>query len=164
MLDKLRLVQELAVDLEHHSYRTFSGFLCLMQISTRDEDFIVDTLDLRGELEELNEVLTNPDIVKVFHGAESDIIWLQQDFNLYIVNLFDTYHASKVLGKLSLFVYEKLPELRLDFPRHGLASLLEMYCDFIPDKRYQLADWRIRFDYVPFSIERNSSSRFPPLS
>jgi exosome complex exonuclease RRP6 len=55
-------------------------------------------------------------------------VWLQQDFNLYIVNLFDTFHASKLL----------------DFPRHGLANLLEMYCDFVPDKRYQLADWRIR--------------------
>ena len=31
-----------------------------------------------------------------------------------------------------------------EFPHHGLAHLLEMYCDFIPDKRYQLADWRIR--------------------
>ena len=35
---------------------------------------------------------------QVFHGAESDIVWLQQDLNLYIVNLFDTFHASKVLG------------------------------------------------------------------
>jgi exosome complex exonuclease RRP6 len=32
----------------------------------------------------------------------------------------------------------------LDFPRHGLAQLLEMYCDVLPDKRYQTADWRIR--------------------
>ncbi|EGN98143.1 hypothetical protein SERLA73DRAFT_91376 [Serpula lacrymans var. lacrymans S7.3] len=128
MLEKLRQATELAVDLEHHSYRTFSGFLCLMQISTRDEDFIVDTLALREELSELNEVFTDPRIVKVFHGAESDIVWLQQDFNLYIVNLFDTFHASKAIG----------------FPKHGLASLLEMYCDFTPDKQYQLADWRMR--------------------
>lgn len=35
----------------------------------------------------------------MFHGAESDIVWLQQDFNLYVVNLFDTFHASKVLGE-----------------------------------------------------------------
>ncbi len=27
-------------------------------------------------------------------------MWLQQDFNLYVVNLFDTYHASRVLGTL----------------------------------------------------------------
>ena len=116
MLDKLREAQEIAIDLEHHSYRTFSGFVCLMQISTRNNDYVVDTLALREELEELNEVFTNPKIVKVryhyissslrshvyqvFHGAESDIVWLQQDFNLYIVNLFDTYHASRALGEL----------------------------------------------------------------
>ncbi|PFH53303.1 hypothetical protein AMATHDRAFT_137825 [Amanita thiersii Skay4041] len=128
MLSKLRQVQEIAVDLEHHNYRTYSGFVCLMQLSTRQEDWIVDTLALREELVELNEVFTDPEIVKVFHGAESDIVWLQQDFNLYVVNLFDTFHASKLL----------------DFPRHGLANLLEMYCDIIPDKKYQLADWRIR--------------------
>ncbi|KAH9939788.1 ribonuclease H-like domain-containing protein [Epithele typhae] len=128
MLEKLRGSSEIAVDLEYHNYRSFGGFVCLMQISTREEDFVVDTLLLREELEDLNEVFTDPSIVKVFHGAESDIVWLQQDFNLYVVNLFDTYHASKVL----------------DFPRHGLASLLEMYCDFTADKRYQLADWRIR--------------------
>ncbi|KAH9829634.1 uncharacterized protein C8Q71DRAFT_717962 [Rhodofomes roseus] len=128
MLEKLRGAREIAIDLEHHSYRTFAGFVCLMQISTREEDWVVDTLALRDELEALNEVFTDPRIVKVLHGAESDIVWLQQDFNLYIVNLFDTYHASKVL----------------DFPRHGLATLLEMYCDFTADKKYQLADWRIR--------------------
>lgn len=128
MLGKLRQVTEIAVDLEHHSYRTYAGFLCLMQISTREEDWIIDVLSLRDELEILNEVFADPSIIKVFHGAESDIIWLQQDLNLYIVNLFDTYHASQILS----------------FPKHGLANLLEMYCDFLPDKRYQLADWRIR--------------------
>ena len=99
MINKLRQAQEIAVDLEHHSYRSFQGFLCLMQISTREEDFIIDTLTLRDELEELNEVFTDPEIIKVFHGAESDIVWLQQNFNLYIVNLFDTFHASKVLSE-----------------------------------------------------------------
>ncbi|KAJ7082609.1 hypothetical protein C8R43DRAFT_1052282 [Mycena crocata] len=130
MLDALREAPEIAVDLEHNSYRSYAGIVCLMQISTRTQDWIVDTLALRAELATgaLNEVFTDPAIIKVFHGAESDIVWLQQNFNLYIVNLFDTFHASKLL----------------EFPRHGLANLLEMYCDFLPDKRYQLADWRIR--------------------
>lgn len=69
-----------------------------MQISTRQEDFVIDTLALRDELEVLNEVFADPAIVKVFHGAEMDIKWLQQDFNLYVVNLFDTHHASVELG------------------------------------------------------------------
>ncbi|KAJ7047939.1 hypothetical protein C8F04DRAFT_1023035 [Mycena alexandri] len=130
MLDELRGAPEIAIDLEHNNYRSYAGIVCLMQISTRKQDWMVDTLALRAELATgaLNEVFTDPKVVKVLHGAESDIVWLQQDFNLYIVNLFDTFHASKLL----------------DFPRHGLANLLEMYCDFVPDKRYQLADWRIR--------------------
>ena len=65
MLDKLRSAQEIAIDLEYHSYRSFYGFVCLMQISTREEDFVVDTLAVREELEELNEVFTNPSVVKV---------------------------------------------------------------------------------------------------
>ena len=65
MINKLRQAQEIAVDLEHHSYRSFQGFLCLMQISSREEDFIVDVLKLRDELEELNEIFTNPKILKV---------------------------------------------------------------------------------------------------
>lgn len=65
MLAKLRTATEIAVDLEHHDYRTYYGFVCLMQISTREEDWVVDTLLLRDELEVLNEVFTDPDIVKV---------------------------------------------------------------------------------------------------
>jgi len=70
MLVKLRRVSEVAIDLEHHSYRSYAGFLCLMQISTREEDWIIDTLTLREELMELNEIFTDPKIVKV-RGAET---------------------------------------------------------------------------------------------
>jgi exosome complex exonuclease RRP6 len=69
MLDKLRGAREIAIDLEYHSYRSFYGFVCLMQLSTRDEDWVVDTLVLREELEELNEVFTDPEVVKVCVSA-----------------------------------------------------------------------------------------------
>jgi len=148
MLQTLTAVTEFAVDLEHHSYRSYLGFLCLMQISTRVHDYIIDLLTLRDDIEQLNQVFTDPNIVKVFHGAESDILWLQQDFNLYVVNLFDSFHASKLLGILHFHSSHPLPSFSLflipEFPRHGLANLLQMYCDYVPDKRYQLADWRIR--------------------
>ena len=51
-------------------------------------------------------------VVKVFHGAESDVAWLQRDFGIFIVNMFDTHQAGIVLG---------LPHL-------GLAHLLKTYC------------------------------------
>jgi exosome complex exonuclease RRP6 len=65
MLSKLKKATEIAVDLEHHSYRSYSGFLCLMQISDREEDWIIDLLAVRDEVGSLNEVFTDPAIVKV---------------------------------------------------------------------------------------------------
>ena len=49
-------VQELAIDLEHHNIRSYQGFTCLMQMSTRSKDYIIDTLQLRHKLQDLNEV------------------------------------------------------------------------------------------------------------
>ncbi|XP_013876478.1 exosome complex component 10 [Austrofundulus limnaeus] len=126
--EKLCSSSEFAVDLEHHSYRSFLGLTCLIQISTREEDFIIDALELRGEMYILNEVFTDPGIVKVFHGADSDIEWLQRDFGLYVVNMFDTHQASRALN----------------LARHSLDHLLKHFCSVDSDKRYQLADWRIR--------------------
>ncbi|XP_043429671.1 exosome component 10 isoform X2 [Prionailurus bengalensis] len=126
--EKLLTCQEFAVDLEHHSYRSFLGLTCLMQISTRTEDFIVDTLELRSDMYILNESLTDPAIVKVFHGADSDIEWLQKDFGLYVVNMFDTHQAARLLN----------------LGRHSLDHLLKLYCNVESNKQFQLADWRIR--------------------
>lgn len=50
MVQHLASARELAVDLEHHSFRSFQGFTCLLQLSTRQQDFVVDTLSLRGQL------------------------------------------------------------------------------------------------------------------
>lgn len=101
LTETLKRAPEIAVDLEANNIRSYFGITCLMQISTRQGDWIVDTLALRSELREhkLGGVLANPEIIKVFHGADSDIIWLQRDFDIYVVNLFDTYHACKVLGE-----------------------------------------------------------------
>ncbi|XP_053673699.1 exosome component 10 [Anopheles nili] len=128
LLRELKLAKEIAIDLEHHSYRSFQGFTCLMQLSTREKDYIVDALTLRDELHVLNEVFTDPKKVKVLHGSISDIEWLQRDLGLYLVNMFDTGEAARVL----------------QFSRIGLQFLLKHYCSIDTDKAFQLADWRIR--------------------
>ncbi|KAJ9540468.1 hypothetical protein OSB04_026974 [Centaurea solstitialis] len=126
---KLRDANEFAVDLEHNQYRSFQGLTCLMQISTRTEDFIVDTLKLRIHIGPyLREVFKDPTKRKVMHGADRDIIWLQRDFGIYVCNMFDTGQASKVL-KLE---------------RNSLEYLLRYYCEVAANKEYQNADWRLR--------------------
>ncbi|CAI5713624.1 unnamed protein product [Peronospora destructor] len=118
----------IAVDLEHHSYRSYMGLTCLMQISTAHEDFLVDTLVLRGKLEMLNQIFCDPEKVKVLHGSDMDILWLQRDLGLYVVNLFDTGRAARLL----------------QYPRFSLAYMLKRHCNVDADKQYQLADWRTR--------------------
>ncbi len=82
-----------------------------MQVSTRTEDFIIDTLELRSKMHLLNESFTNPKIIKVLHGSDSDIVWLQRDFGIYVVNMFDTGQASRVLG--IVFQYLRLTYVML---------------------------------------------------
>lgn len=66
MLEELKGATEIAIDTEHHDFRTYAGLLSLMQISTREKDWIVDTLQpWRRKLEVLNEVFADPKIVKV---------------------------------------------------------------------------------------------------
>lgn len=68
MLEELKLAKEIALDLEHHDFRTYTGLLSLMQISTREKDWVIDTLQpWRHKLEVLNEVFADPKIVKVRH-------------------------------------------------------------------------------------------------
>mmetsp|Transcript_3835 Transcript_3835/g.7345 ORF Transcript_3835/g.7345 Transcript_3835/m.7345 type:complete len:1001 (-) Transcript_3835:217-3219(-) len=144
-------MREIAIDLEAHSFRSFSGFTCLMQVSLRRPtvnggemaqpsekdnkidtayDFVIDTLALRHAMNEtFAPIMANPDIVKVMHGADSDIGWLQRDFGIYVVNLFDTGRACRLLPH---------------FSQASLAYLLRKYANIEADKKHQLSDWRQR--------------------
>lgn len=79
-------------------------------------------------MESCNSWMTSPDILKVLHGADRDVLWLQRDFGIYVVNMFDTGQAARVLK----------------FPSFALAHLLLKYCDVKAQKQYQLSDWRQR--------------------
>ncbi|TIA29773.1 hypothetical protein D6C78_10018 [Aureobasidium pullulans] len=129
MLQELRKAKEIAIDLEHHDSRSYIGIVSLMQISTREKDWVVDTLQpWRRKLSKLNEVFADPRILKVLHGAFMDITWLQRDLGLYVVGLFDTHFASRALG----------------YSGGSLAFLLKKFVNFDAQKQYQTADWRIR--------------------
>jgi hypothetical protein len=63
---KLAVEREIACDLEAHHYRSFQGFVCLMQLSTRKEDFVVDTIALRDHIGPmLGPIFADSSILKV---------------------------------------------------------------------------------------------------
>ncbi|KGG50199.1 hypothetical protein DI09_81p20 [Mitosporidium daphniae] len=125
-----------AIDVEYHSLRSFRGFSCLIQISTPDEDIIIDALALREHLFLLNTPFGDPSKLKIFHGCRQDLLWLQKDFSIFVAGIFDTFVATTAVLSLSL-------------PSFSLASLVSTFCStedskLEMDKELQLADWRIR--------------------
>lgn len=98
-----------------------------MQFSTPKADYLLDPLALR-DLSLLAPIFANPNIEKVFHAAEYDLICLRRDFKLTFANLFDTMQAARVLG----------------YPAVGLDRLLGEKFNIKMDKRHQKANWAAR--------------------
>jgi ribonuclease D len=118
---------EVAFDLEMDSLHHFQEKVCLIQISTRTDNWLLDPLALK-DLSPLAAAFGNPDIVTVMHGADYDIRSLHRDFGIEVKNLFDTMIASRFLGIT-------------DF---GLAALLKARFGIELNKKYQKADWSRR--------------------
>jgi ribonuclease D len=124
LVDELSRQQIIAVDTESNSLYAYQEQVCLIQFSTPDTDYLVDPLSL-NDLSPLAQIFSNPDIEKVFHAAEYDLICLQRDFGFKMENLFDTMVAASVLGKDEV----------------GLGSILKNEFGVVMDKRLQRANW-----------------------
>ena len=127
MLGDLTAQPRLAVDTESNSLHAYREQVCLVQFTTPTRDYVVDPLALQ-DLSALGPIFSNPDIEKIFHAAEYDLICLRRDFDFQFSNLFDTMHAARVLG----------------YPFVGLDNLLAEKFQFEIDKRHQKADWAVR--------------------
>ena len=119
--------QEIAVDTEADSLHSYFDKVCLIQISTPDEDWIVDPL-AQVDLHHFGDVLANPAITKVFHGGDYDLRIMHRDFGFVVRNLIDTSICAQLLG------YEGI----------GLAALLERHFAVKVNKTHQRADWSMR--------------------
>ena len=123
-LKHLRAEPSLAIDLEANSMFAYRESVCLIQISTPDQDYIIDPttdLDLAG----LGRLIVDPAVEKIFHAAEYDLILLKRQYGWELNNLFDTMWAARILG----------------YQRFGLASLLEQFFQVRLNKRYQKSNW-----------------------
>lgn len=90
-------------------------------------DYMVDAIQCHSCCHLLNELFTDAHIVKIMFDSEQSLLWLQRDFGVFMVNLFDIQLAINLLSK------EKT--------RFG-----EVFTKYIPDQdinmRFKRADWR----------------------
>jgi ribonuclease D len=124
MLYRLTAASAVAVDTESNSLYAYQERVCLIQFSVPGEDYLVDPLALE-DLSALGPLLASPEIEKVFHAAEYDVMVLHRDYGFEINQLFDTMVASRIVG----------------WNRYGLAFLLEEHFGVHTDKRMQRTNW-----------------------
>lgn len=124
LMGKLSKQSYLAFDTESNSFYVYYERVCLIQISTLEDDYIVDPFAL-SNVDALGDILADQRIEKVFHAASNDVLGLKRDYRFKIQNIFDTAIAAKMLG------YKQL----------GLARLLEEHFGVLLNKKWQRYDW-----------------------
>lgn len=125
LIERLAPFPQIAVDTEADSLHSYFEKLCLVQISTPEEDFLVDPL-AGFTLQPLYEALAEKRLV--FHGADYDLRLLHRGGDFAAKDLFDTMIASRLCG------YQEL----------GLAALVAKHFDVKLSKASQKANWGMR--------------------
>jgi ribonuclease D len=117
----------ISVDTESNSLYVYHEQVCLIQFSTGETDYLLDPFSL-PDLSILGSIFANPNIEKIFHASEYDLICLKRDFHFTFKNIFDTMMAGRILGRTAI----------------GLGSMIEEEFGIVLDKRYQRANWGMR--------------------
>lgn len=138
---KLAGEPELAVDTESNSLYAYYERICLVQIGASSETFLIDPLTIK-DFSALGQLLADPAILKVLHGASYDLRSLNRDYGTQVRSLFDTEIAARFLG----------------MPGPNLASVLETFLGVrIPkSQKLQRSNWKLR-PLSPLAIEYAAS-------
>lgn len=126
-VDRLAKEAVIALDTEASSFHRFRESVCLIQISTREQTFLIDPLSVK-DLTLLGGLLAQKGMEVVIHDADYDLRILARHHTIRVENVFDTLVAAELLNE----------------PEIGLAALLNKYQGVQVDKKFQKADWSKR--------------------
>jgi len=135
---ELRDVDEVAIDMEADSYYSYREKVCLIQLSAKGKDWLVDPL-AGFSIDKVGELLADPTKCKLFHDGEYDVLLFQRQYGFTMENLYDTRAAEATLGS--------------ETP--GLGTVLSERFGIDLDKSLQRSDWGKR----PLSDEQVAYAR-----
>lgn len=127
LVERLRSQPRIACDTESNSLHAYRGKTCLIQLSTPDQDVLIDPLAI-ADISALGAVFADRCVEKVFHASEYDLICLKRDFDFDVHPVFDTMAAARVCG----------------YTRIGLGNMLEDLLGVRHSKKHQTDDWAQR--------------------
>lgn len=129
VLPALAAAEAIAIDTEFMRERTYYARLCLIQLATPDDVYLIDAIALDGELGRLAPVLAATRPLKVFHAGSQDIEILGRATGVTPAPVFDTQVAATLAG----------------FPTQvGYAQLAKDLAGVAIDKADTFTDWSVR--------------------
>lgn len=126
-MERLAPEKVVALDTEASSFHRFKERVCLVQLSTRGQTFLIDPMAV-PDLAPLGKLLADPGMEIVIHDADYDLRMLAKHHGIKVENVFDTLVAAELVNE----------------PEIGLAALLGKYQGLVIDKKFQKADWSKR--------------------
>lgn len=124
--DAINREKFISIDTEFVRESNSIPFLCLLQIATKDEIFIIDPTMV--DISILKQPLENVEIKKIFHDARQDLEILNS-FVINVTNVFDTQIANMLISTKESESYR---------------ILVRKYCGKQLKKALTLSDWTHR--------------------
>lgn len=133
---------EIALDCEMMGLNPIRDRLCVVQISAPGGPCYLLQIDERLEYPNLREVLESEKIIKIFHFARLDCLFLRRRLNIIVRNIFCTKIASKIARTFT--------------DKHGLKELVREIVGVNMDKSNQTSDWgrkELKADQILYAEE-----------
>ena len=126
--EDLNLGNIIAVDGEFMGLNVKRDPLCLIQISSGNSDAHIIQLDRSSyNAPNLNKILSNDKIVKIFHYGRADMAHIKYYLNVETKNILDTKIASKLARSYS--------------DSHSLKTLIKEFINIDISKQFQSSDF-----------------------
>lgn len=127
LLDELLAAPEVAVDCEMMGLNPHRDRLCLVQVADEAGNCGIIQVDEKAGAPLLARLFTNPSVIKIFHYARMDCVYLRIRLGIETQNIFCTKVASRMA--------------RTYTDRHGLKELVREFTGETMDKTNQSSDW-----------------------
>lgn len=140
LCDRLRRADRIGIDTEFVSEDTFRPELCLVQVATKDDLFVIDPYR-SGNLTSFWKTLADGDHVTIVHAAREELNFALNACRCPPANLFDTQLAAGFCSS--------------EYPS-SYGSVVTKFLNARPAKGEQRTDWRRRpltDDQIDYALE-----------
>ena len=126
--DELSLSDNIAVDCEFMGLNVERDGLCLVQISSGNQDAHIIKLNRETyNAPNLKRLLTNKNVSKIFHYARADLLFIKK----YLMVNVENINCTKIMSKLARSYSDK----------HGLKDLVKEFIGIDINKSLQSSDF-----------------------